>query len=385
VNDVAKLDPKVNILFVATDGDPGYNARYKSQFNAWFPLFRQDGLTSCLNHIAIEAEQNQPLYVADFLHVVKNVRSRFISYATGMHLRRGPVVFWWYRMANVIKLGPAFSDRSSTGKMRDVYPILLFRLEHVITLFKHKCPAEALYLLPWALIFRALQSSVLSRQTRISVLLLALRFLIFFYEKDAYSGIPENTRRGTFPTDREPQIEDCVRPFREITLIRCMNTVIGLIFALARITENIPLDRIGTHPLENLFGLLRRILHDCNRFDELLHAVARTIVVDQIFEDLKYHRDICGRKNVGGVVSKYNAESTECIIDPEPTYKDIQKLVRTVLHDPSADIDDNPAMKWLCAFNEDSMTDEIRREIAVLLRITSNGQILPKLIQRMGW
>jgi hypothetical protein len=130
--------------------------------------------------------------------------------------------------------------------------------------------------------------------------------------------------------------------------------------------------------------LLRRILHDCNRFDELLHAVARTIVVDKIFQDLEHSRDICGRRNVGAVVCKFDLESPDCIADHETTYQDIHKLVKDLLHDSARNISDSPGMIWLHRFNRDSMTDEIRREQTWLLRITSNSDILPNLLQRMG-
>jgi hypothetical protein len=58
---------------------------------------------------------------------------------------------------------------------------------------------------------------------------------------------------------------------------------------------------------------LRRILHDCNRFEDLLHAVTRTILVDQVFAHLQYHRDICGGKTLEG------------------SCEDIKRLVRTAL------------------------------------------------------
>jgi hypothetical protein len=61
-----------------------------------------------------------------------------------------------------------------------------------------------------------------------------------------------------------------------------MATILGVMLALDKLDCDIPLDRISTHPLENFFGLFRRLLHDCNAFDGLLHAAARNVIVNEI-------------------------------------------------------------------------------------------------------
>jgi hypothetical protein len=377
------LKPPVRILFIATDGDPSYNHQYRTQFNKWFPVYRDSGLSACIDTIA----RLMPLYVADFLHLIKNVRSRFIKYLTGMSIGEISVIFWSRRMQNILDLGPVFSDQSSTGKMRDVYPITLFRLEHVIKLFEENCPAEALYLLPWALLLRALQSSIVTRGTRIRLLQLAMKFLVFFYQNAICPSnqIPEKARNGSgkCPVDREPEIKDCVRPFLEITLLRGMNTVIGLLYSLLNIDEDIPLDRIGTHPLENFFGLMRRVLHDCNRFDEFIHGVARTIVIDKAFEELRHTRKICGRKNVGGVVCTFCDENSfEFPFEPEVAYEAIQDLVQRSLLGSIENIDIVPGLRWLRELNDASITDEIKKDGTVLVRSNANSRIMAGLIKK---
>jgi hypothetical protein len=190
---------------------------------------------------------------------------------------------------------------------------------------------------------------------RITVLRLALRVLIFFHE-DAINPsktLPEQTRKGPYAIDQEPQLADCVRPFREITLLCCMNTVPGFIYGLVTIKGDLLLDRIGTHPLENFFGLLRRILHDCDRFDEFLHAVTRTIIVDDAFEELRHHRNICGLTNIGGVVCKFDdTDAGQAAFDLDSAYDEIQAFVQLLLHGSSQAIDDSPGMTWLRVFDE---------------------------------
>jgi hypothetical protein len=379
---LGKQEPPVHVLFIATDGDSGYGAEYEAQFNKWFPVYRNFGLGACLNIL----EGVLPLYVADFLHLVKNVRTRFIKYAMAMRWKDGYIMFWWRRMKNVINLGPVFSDDSSTGKMRDAYPIALFRLEHVIELFEMKCAAEALYLLPWAIVFRVFLSTRLSRETRVSLLQLALAFLIFFHDDamTAKNPIPEQGRygKGQCPADRDPQIQECVRPFLTTTLRRCMSTVIGVIYAILKNPEDLPLDRIGTHPLENFFGLLRRILHDCNKFDELVHAAARTIVVDEAFEELRHPRNICGRKNVGGVVSKISdvgASNIPC--NPNVIFAAIQDLVQISLTETPETVNAAPGMLWLRAFHQGSVTDAIEKDRNIVIRGTSSSHIMAGLLK----
>jgi hypothetical protein len=185
--------------------------------------------------------------------------------------------------------------------MRDVYVIGLFRLEHVISLLKAGCVGEALFLLPWALIMRALLSAVISVDLRCYLLELALAFLYQFY-------VPTTKYPRPRPEQGKHGIE--VIPLKRITAIRAMNTVLGFIFALRNLKFDIPLDRMSTHPLENFFGLLRRLLHDSNDFDALLRATAKNAVVNEVYHELKHPFDICGRANTAGVVSRRKGGQT---------------------------------------------------------------------------
>jgi hypothetical protein len=70
---------------------------------------------------------------------------------------------------------------------------------------------------------------------------------------------------------------------KRITLIRAMTFSMGMIGALREFTFNLPLDRSATCPLENGFGLLRRLGHDRNQFSEILHATPRNARVNHNF------------------------------------------------------------------------------------------------------
>jgi hypothetical protein len=115
-------------------------------------------------------------------------------------------------------------------------------------------------------------------------------------------------------------------PVKRITLIRSMATIISLIFTLTVLKRYIPLDHIGTRPLENFFGLLRKLLQGCNKFSEFLHAAARSVIVTVIIDELRRPRDMGGRENLGGVVSQTEGRTFE---DPQYTPKEAEKHIWT--------------------------------------------------------
>jgi hypothetical protein len=289
------------------------------------------------------------------------------------------------------------TDATSTGKMRDCYPISLFRLEHVLTLFENAMYAEAIYLLPWTLVFRALLSDVISKRTRIFTLTIAL--LLFAYFEQSYH--PAEKRTGgpfkfplTLPPDPRlpeqgaPGIE--VTPLKWITLVRVMTTIIGIISALETIEADIPLDRISTHPLENFFGLLRRLLHDCNRFEELLHAAARNCVVGTTMNELDHPKDICKRENTGGIVSRMAGGihivpkcCAEAIVKGIICSLDTQRLLdapgdASYLNELESVLD---SFHWIAALHKESRTPYVDRGRHYVIRGTSNSKIMASFLQ----
>jgi hypothetical protein len=138
----AGMEPPFQVLFIATDGDHGYNGKYREQFASWIDHYDGSHAETCLHFI----EASLPWYMAVFLHLVKNVRSRLITYIPAIRYKETDIRVDVEKIEKLLPMGPILSDKSSTGKMRDVYPIGLFRLEHVISLLKAGCVGEALYL-----------------------------------------------------------------------------------------------------------------------------------------------------------------------------------------------------------------------------------------------
>jgi hypothetical protein len=71
-----ELNRPVHVLFVATDGDKGYDSSDQAQFKVWFPSYWSSGLAACLTLIGSMA----PFFIGDLLHLRKNIRGRIQTY-----------------------------------------------------------------------------------------------------------------------------------------------------------------------------------------------------------------------------------------------------------------------------------------------------------------
>ena len=95
--------------------------------------------------------------------------------------RDGENCFTAEGMNEILNLGLALTDRTSPGKMRDIYPLQIFTLENVVILAEAKQWSMAFYLLPYALWVSAVRNPGLSLQMRKDFLQMA--FEIFMMHK----------------------------------------------------------------------------------------------------------------------------------------------------------------------------------------------------------
>jgi hypothetical protein len=372
---LAKLKPPVHVLFVATDGDKGYNSVYQSQFNLWFPCYRKQGLTECLKIVGSLA----PFFIGDWLHLSKNVRGRILKYIPVLRYLRREFEVKWQVMDELLHLGPVFSDLTSAGKMRDCYPIALFQLTHVITLFCNERCAEAVYLLPWAFGMICFRSAGIAKVTRVFLLEITLGLFCKLYVDctEGGHGLNEQGKAGIR-----------VLPLKRITLLRVMATVAGVLYALVVIDGDIPLDRISTHPLENIFGLLRRLLHDCNTFEELLRGAARNSIVNELYHELGHPKHVCGRENQGGVVCSLDGHTLahpgftaqEAVEQIWATLQITERGFTPFTDEAYARL--GKVLAWLEDIEEACSTRSSKRAGCFTLRATANSKIMASLLQR---
>jgi hypothetical protein len=85
-------------------------------------------------------------------------------------------------------------------------------------------------------------------------------------------------------------VNDRVTLLTKEALIRHLNTLLAII-CLLRDASDIALDRFSVHPVEHFFGLLRRITHDVNTFNQMVKATANLRLMNDGIEILSKEGD----------------------------------------------------------------------------------------------
>jgi hypothetical protein len=125
---------RISILAIPFDGDKCDNARHEKLFSFWSAMEQREGIQAALEHCATYGE---PFPISDLLHLAKNWRSRLMKHRLAVVVTGSfGATFSSANVQSVIEtLGPRprLTDESQIAKMRDVYPIAIFRFEHLLT------------------------------------------------------------------------------------------------------------------------------------------------------------------------------------------------------------------------------------------------------------
>ena len=250
---------KVNIKYVAVDGDNHYSAKFRSQYDAI--------LNSYLNN---EIYETQPIYIADALHIFKNARSRILDKKVIVNPHIPSCSVGMQEISSFIDpmYHNATSDRSNLGKMRDSYPIQLFNFSQALRIVKsHK---EAFfYFTTYALWVEALLNPDLSKDSRIYLLDTLLFILITIKNMYSCNELPSNC------SQKKSASSKYVTMFTEDKLQRIIPTIIFLIDEIKDSSNELGMERFGTHVVENKIGNIRSLCNGDNRSDHIIRVTAR--------------------------------------------------------------------------------------------------------------
>ena len=277
------------ILFYATDGEPTTTTWHTELFEKTIkPIIDENFFT-----IVDEVKKNTPWPISDVLHLLKCARSHILNHLVCVFPKQSTCINIKL-MQEALQIGLALTDRSTEGRMKDSYVISLFSWSSFVKLINAERYEAAYYILPFMCMNEAIRSQAFTIEERKRFLCIAFQvFRIHFHEYETFhnnplfSGSYSNQRIGTL--------------FADITFIRrCINTIIGITYALSLESIQLGLERIGTHCLECFFGYMRICTRNDNSFDRSMHAAIKSLLISDLSRKMGYHLPIRTRINQGG-------------------------------------------------------------------------------------
>jgi hypothetical protein len=91
------------------------------------------------------------------LHLGKNLQTRFLKFLLTFSHGTFSKSSNRNKMLRLPRLGPPLTDLSPVGKTRDVYPLVITRVEHMTTLLLNRATADAVVWLPLSICFNAIR------------------------------------------------------------------------------------------------------------------------------------------------------------------------------------------------------------------------------------
>jgi hypothetical protein len=217
-----------------------------------------------------------------------------------------------------------------------VYPISIFRFEIILTLITAGKFTQAVMLCPMTLLLNSVRVDLFSRKTRKDLLHRCFYLIKLMMEQKQHR---RGRKRILLKTGERG---DFVMSLQEEAGIRILNTIIVFPCSLEKF-EDIALDRLSSHPLENVFGFRRHSVHDVNTFRQMLIATAKSTIVKAAQKKTRFGDRIPKRANNSGV-KIYKSEETSSRSEqkiihftlPE-TVTDLSAMASILLHHGASD------------------------------------------------
>ena len=309
----------VRCWFRATDGDRHVNKDHDEFFANHVLARRSDfnWLMTTLYRRLIDTDMTIP--VSDPLHLAKNIRGKLLDHPVAVITDsvNGPVSATL--LEEVLHLGPALTDKSGIGRMRDFYVTSIFRLENVSLLLRAKEYASAFLFLPYSCLFTLLYSANLSNHARLS-----LAHLAYVCFEKLFSEAEMLVKAGHAAYKSGTKVE-AITIAEPVYFKRLLHTVLAFGIAIAFGPQHLRLEAIGTHLVENAIGIARSISNNTD-YQRILSAFANSEMRKDLAGELDLLLYVSRRINDGG--AKINTLDDSGVSWPENWYpRDIAQLL----------------------------------------------------------
>ena len=153
-----------------------------------------------------------------------------------------------------------WADKPYT-KMHDSLAIRLFTLDNFVKLIDADMKNELSYFIPVTLLNSALHEEHFSQEERFGFLEVGLLYML------SYLGVTKHSK-GSLRPQRAPR-NATVRLFTDSFIIEYCKTAVTILKILSAESGLLGLNRIGSNPVEHLFGLVRMKSRDSHTFQKL--------------------------------------------------------------------------------------------------------------------
>ena len=287
----------LRVLCRATDGDPGvadeHTKFYENHIHG--KSFRFSKLVEDVNQW-LEENPKQWIPISDPLHIFKNIRARIVSHPIRLYPDSGKIDL--AGMRQLLGLGAVLDDESQIGKMRDCYVLSLFTFRNVAVLLENKQYVTGALLFPFACWMAVIFSPAINLGFRL--FLVEVAFQLQSDWLSAYDDLKKMKVSIKYRKEHESAV------FSEPQYVhRMLNTltVFGVVLRFG--ADNVRLDALGTHLVENAIGIARSTSND-PRYERILTCYAHNELRKTLGADLGVILHVPGRVNSGG-----------CKVDPD--------------------------------------------------------------------
>ena len=278
----------IRVIYRCTDGDSNTNDLHRD-FQKYMEKCENHNFSDMIKHV-----NNYPklIPITDWLHLLKNLRSRLIH--QDILLSCDLPVLEFVKLCSQLKIEKNIYKESSQLAMRDDLSLKIFTVTNLAKLFDSSIWNEFIFILPFVLVTNVIQSSTLSVHSRIELLELSYNLIdVIAHESEGYPESPKQHSKNA-----------CYLKYTQ--KMRAQNTILALAHALTFHSENINLSRLGTHLVEFVFGNMRRASHQKDTPNALISTLVKTDICSEIIKKYKLKQKRKGRVNYGG--SKYDPD-----------------------------------------------------------------------------
>ena len=365
------------------DGDSTYSRLHKEFFDTYFNI--------CLNDAQFQnfTSVSGRMIISDPLHLLKRARYRLLSSIVhGDFENRSESVIRVDKLQEELDLPSVVFSNEKYTKMHDSLATQLFSLRTLATLLKKKNYTELTYFLPMCLLCASLEEENLSVDERFGFLQVGFYFMLSYYSMSLENGGP--LRQKKHRNDRH------VCAFDSTFVREYCNTVFSILRVLSDMNGTVALNRLGSNPVEHLFGLIRMKSHSVHTWDKMLQVMARTTLQQRFLRDMgpdevvdkrlsyfavKVENDPCCLKNVLGGDPRDIAFVLHLVCSLPITVRNLMVWDGFSLFDLRLDIFENFRSKVLTVSNG---SRQRQGPIVTSTRISlhSGAQIQPRLADR---